>query len=122
MSPVEPEIADHERDQAAQPDRPLANLVVHAPGDQVIAGIGGDAQGRCQQQRGHDATDEVEAQITKHHLAEDRRRTDREKSLQWQKDDGKQHQPDALPQHVHQSRDHILLVQECGQWDVFLSG
>jgi hypothetical protein len=28
MSPGEPEIADHERDQATQPDRPLANLVV----------------------------------------------------------------------------------------------
>jgi hypothetical protein len=21
-----------------------------------------------------------------------------------------------LPQHIHQSRDHMLLVQECGQW------
>ena len=82
MPPVETEIADHERGQTAQPDRPLANLVVHAPGDQMIADKGGDAQRWCQQQRGHDAIQAVEAQIAKHGLAEDPRRTDREEPLQ----------------------------------------
>lgn len=88
VTPVEAQIGNHERRQAAQPQRPGGNRGVHAHRNIAVSDIGGDGQRNHKQQVGHHAADEIEPEIAEGRLGKYFLSMHRDKLFQWHKNEG----------------------------------